>query len=419
MQSILPHLRQSKKASYVIANLSTARKNRLLLDFEKILAKNKKQIMAANQKDLRNFIGDEPVRERLELNDRKFQGLAQSIRDVKKLPDPINKIMETRRPENGLVIKKVCMPLGVLGVIYESRPNVTLDLAVLAMKSGNAVILKGGKEADNTNRAIVGCFHQALKKNRLPAASVYLISPDDDWKGAVMNAHGLIDVLIPRGSQRLIEWVRKEARIPVIETGAGVCHTFVDADYGVDTAAKIIFNAKTQRPSVCNALDTLVVIKSAAKKLLTSVSRVTLDTGVKLEIFADEPSFKILKNVYPASFLHPARPQDFGFEFLSLKMSIKTVKDFEEGLEFVKKHTSGHSEAILTNNSNHAKKFLKEVDAAAVYHNASTRFTDGGEFGFGAEVGISTQKLHSRGPMGLEALTSYKWVVEGRGQVRK
>lgn len=408
---------QVKKASYIVGNLTSQQKSRLLLDVEKILKNNKRQILAANRKDLQNFKGDESVHERLELDEKKFKGLLQSIRDVKKIADPIGQILETRKPANGLNIKKVTVPLGVVGVIYESRPNVTVDLAVLALKAGNAVVLKGGKEAYFTNRAIVDSIDRALVKHLLPTSAVYLIGPDDRWKDTVMNAHGLIDILIPRGSQRLIDWVRKEARIPTIETGAGVCHTFVDAGYNLEKAAKIIFNAKTQRPSVCNALDTLVVHREIAKKLLPVAAQLLLTKDVELR--CDAHAMNILRSHYPSSLLKKAQDSDFGFEFLSQKMAVKVVKNFEEGLEFVKKHTSGHSEAILTNDNNHAKRFLKEVDAAAVYHNASTRFTDGGEFGFGAEVGISTQKLHARGPMGLQALTSYKWVVEGKGQVRK
>lgn len=416
MNDILNHLHQSKKASAALAKLSSAQKNRLLLDFEKILKNQKKKILSVNQKDLKAFTGDESVRERLELNEKKFAGLLRTIQSVRNLPDPIGRTIEERRPKNGLIIKKISVPLGVVGVIYESRPNVTVDLAALCLKSGNAVILKGGKEAYFSNKVIVNCVHLALKKNHLPISSVHLIAPQDDWKDAVMNAHGLIDVLIPRGSQRLIEWVRKESRIPIIETGAGVCHVFADKNYDIKNAVDIIFNAKTQRPSVCNALDTLVVNKAIAKKLLPAAAQLLLTKNVELR--CDSHAHNILRGHYPEQLLKKAQTSDFGFEFLSQKMAIKIVKNFEEGLAFVKKYTSGHSEAILTFNKNHAARFLKEIDAAAVYHNASTRFTDGGEFGLGAEIGVSTQKLHARGPMGLMALTSYKWVVEGKGQVR-
>lgn len=416
MNDILHHLHQSKKASAALAKLSSAQKNRLLLDLKKILKNQKKKILSANQKDLNAFAGDESARERLELNEKKFAGLLRTIQSVKKLPDPIGRTIEESRPKNGLIIKKISVPLGVVGVIYESRPNVSVDLAALCLKSGNAVILKGGKEAYFSNKVIVNCVHLALKKNHLPISSVHLIAPQDDWKDEVMNAHGLIDVLIPRGSQRLIEWVRKESRIPIIETGAGVCHVFADKNYDIKNAVDIIFNAKTQRPSVCNALDTLVVHKDMAMKLLAKLALKMKEKNVEMR--CDPRSFSILRGKYPAALLKRAKADDFGREFLSLKLSIKTVNSFNEALKFVKRYTSGHSEAILTFDKNHAARFLKEIDAAAVYHNASTRFTDGGEFGLGAEVGVSTQKLHARGPMGLMALTSYKWAVSGMGQVR-
>ncbi len=324
--------------------------------------------------------------------------------------------METRKRPNGLVIKKISVPLGVVGVIYESRPNVTVDLAVLALKTGNAIVLKGGKEAYSTNKVLVSIIHRALKKHGLSSDLVFLVDPASNWKKDLLNAHGLVDVLIPRGGQGLINWVRENSHLPIIETGAGVCHTFVD-NYDVKKSVDIIVNSKTQAPAVCNALDTLVVNHQMLKKLMPALAAPLAEWGV--EIFADNDSYRALKNIYPAKLLHMAKPEHFGREFLSLKMSIKTVKNFAEGLAFVKKYTSGHSEAILTNNRRHSSAFLKQIDAAAVYHNASTRFTDGGEFGMGAEVGISTQKLHARGPMGLEALTSYKWIVEGNGQTRK
>jgi glutamate-5-semialdehyde dehydrogenase len=292
---------------------------------------------------------------------------------------------------------------------------VTADLAVLALKSGNAVALKGGKEANESNKTLVGLFHQVLKHHGLPKETVLLIDPKSEWEKTLLSAHGLVDVLIPRGGAGLINWVRQNSRLPVIETGAGVCHTFAE-DYDVKKSVAIIVNARVQRPSVCNSLDTLVVTKKMLNKLMPALAAQLAE--YKVLIFADAPSYQTLKNIYPAELLQKAKPEHFGVEFLSLKMSIKTVSNFNEGLAFIKKYTSGHSEAILTKNLRHASEFLKQIDASTVYHNASTRFTDGGEFGMGAEVGVSTQKLHARGPMGLEALTSYKWIVEGNGQIR-
>ena len=260
-------------------------------------------------------------------------------------------------------------------------------------------------------------MRKVLTKHGLPAELFLMIDPKSEWKNILLNAHGLVDVIIPRGGRGLIEFVRQNARIPIIETGAGVCHTFIDENYDIEKAVKIILNAKTQRPAVCNSLDTLVVHKKILKKLLPALVSGLAKYGV--EIFADLPSYKILQSAYPKHLLKHSRSSDYGREFLALKMAVKTVGSFEEGLHFVQAHTSGHSEAVLTKNASHAKQFCDSVDAAAVYINASTRFTDGEEFGMGAEVGVSTQKLHARGPMGASALTSYKWVVSGNGQIRK
>ncbi len=415
MGDLTVKLKKTKRASVKLAGLPSGDRSRLLRDGAKAILKNAKKILAANQKDLKAFGGDESVRERLELNPKKIKGIIKSVVDVAALPDPLNRVLDFSSRPNGLKISKVSVPLGVVGVIYESRPNVTVDLAVLALKTGNAVVLKGGKEAFKSNKILVSLFRQVLKKHGLPREAVLLIDPKSEWKKDLLSAHGLVDVLIPRGSNNLINWVRENSRLPVIETGAGVCHTFAD-DYNIKKSVAIIVNAKTRRPSVCNALDTLVVNKPMVKELLQALAAPLAEYRVK--IFADAPSRRILKNIYPAELLQKAGPEHFGVEFLSLKMSVKTVNSFTEGLKFIKKHTSGHSEAILTNNKHHASIFLKEIDAAAVYHNASTYFTDGGQFGMGAEVGISTQKLHARGPMGLGALTSYKWMVEGSGQIR-
>jgi len=415
VDNLTNHLQKIKIAQARLAGLNVHDRNRVLVELSRLLKMHQKQILAANVRDLKNLKGEE-MRDRLMLNEKRLVGMAKGLLDVAKLPDPLNKILEIRKPKNGLIINKISVPLGVVAVIYESRPNVTIDLFGLAFKSGNGLILKGGSEAYETNRVLVSLIHQSLQKLALPASLVYLIAPKENWQKILLNAHNLVDVIIPRGSSGLIKWVRKNSRVPIIETGAGVCHTFVDASANIAQAVKIITNAKTQRPSVCNALDTLVVHRAMLKKLLPPLAIELAKFDV--EIFADNSSHHVLKNLYPPASFKLARPEHFGVEFLSLKMSIKTVKNFEEGLEFIKKYTSGHSEAILSSDRHHISQFLKEVDAATVYANASTRFSDGSEFGMGGEVGVSTQKLHARGPMGLEALTSYKWVVLGKGQIR-
>jgi glutamate-5-semialdehyde dehydrogenase len=410
-------LKKVKEASLKLAQLDNKTRNQILRGFANALEKNKVMILRTNRRDLKFFKGSDAMRERLELDNRKLRGIIASIKDVAKLPDPLNNILESRKRPNGLMVKKISVPLGVVGVIYESRPNVTVDLAVFAVKSGNAVVLKGGKESFHTNQALVRIMRNVLKKFKLPSDLIMLITPTMNWQAGLLNAHDFIDVLIPRGSNSLIDWVRENATVPVIETGAGVCHVFVDQPYDTDKGAKIVFNAKTRRPSVCNALDTLVIHKKMSEKLLSQLARPL--SRHQVEIFADRESYSLLEKYYPKKLLHRAKAIDYGKEFLSLKMSIKTVDDYAVGLKFIQKHTSGHSEAILTNSQNHARRFMEEVDAAAVYHNASIAFTDGGEFGMGAEVGISTQKLHARGPMSLESLTSYKWLVFGHGQVRR
>jgi glutamate-5-semialdehyde dehydrogenase len=432
MNNLLVKLQNAKKHQPSLALLSLAERNKILISVAELLKKNKRKILSANGQDLKNLQRMD-MRDRLVLNDKRLLSMEQGLQALTKLPDSLNKILEKKDLKNGLHLSKISVPLGVVAVIYESRPNVTIDLAGLAIKTGNALVLKGGSEAHQTNKILTSLIHQALAKHRLSPDLVYLIDPKESWQKVLLNAHGLVDVLIPRGSSGLIEWVRKNSRLPIIETGAGVCHIFVDDKTDPVKAAEIIVNAKTQRPDVCNALDTVVihrkslnaVMSELAKKFIAFSQWAPLRSAMvpigqrHVEIFADDETYRILKNVYPMKVLRKAKPTDFGKEFLSLKMSIKTVGSFEEGLEFVKQKTSGHSESILSKNPKHIARFLNEVDAAVVYQNASTRFTDGGEFGMGAEVGISTQKLHARGPMGLEALTSYKWVAKGNWLLRK
>ncbi len=413
---LLHQLQKAKKQRAKFAALNLAQRNKILRDLAEMLKKYQRQILQANARDLKN-LARSSIKDRLLLNENRIQAMANGLLKVAKLPDPLNKILEKRKLKNGLSLQKISVPLGTLAVIYESRPNVTVDLAGLAIKSGNALVLKGGSEAHASNKILVELIHRALKQRGLPSEVVYFIEPKDNWQKTLLNAHGLVDVLIPRGSNALIQWVRQNSRLPVIETGAGVCHIFVDNNVDVKKTVDIIINAKTTGPAICNSLDTLVIHKESLRDVLLAASKRLAQHGV--EIFADNDSHRVLEKIYPHQLLHKAKAADYGKEFLSLKMAIKTVKNFDEGLNFVKQKTSGHSESILSNYNDHIKRFLKEVDAACVYANASTRFTDGEEFGMGAEVGISTQKLHARGPMGLEALTSYKWIAEGNWLTRK
>ena len=337
---------------------------------------------------------------------------------VAKLPDPIGEISDEKRRPSGIVVSRMRVPLGVLGVIYEARPNVTIEISSLGLKSGNAIVLKGGKEAINSNQILVKIIQKALVKNGFSKYTVQLIGTNQRSLVADMiRMNKYIDVIVPRGGRRLIDFVRDNASVPVIETGAGVCHTYVEKSADLKKAVRIVVNAKTQRPSVCNALDTLVLDSQIAKKFLALLSEELSKHSVLLR--ADSVSYYILKKYYPNSLLKKAKLSDFSKEFLGLEMSIKTVNNAKQAMDFIQEYSSGHSEAILTKNAKLGQIFLRTIDAAAVYVNTSTRFTDGFEFGLGAEVGISTQKLHARGPMGLKALTSMKWIVNSDWKGRK
>lgn len=416
-QQFKRQLMQAQQASQKLAALTTAQKNKILADFSVALTKNATMILAANKRDFAKLSKDYPHGDRLLLTKDRLKNMAESVRAVTKLPDPVGKIIQKRTLKNGLRLSKISVPFGVVGIIYESRPNVTAEIFSLTLKTGNVVILKGGPDAEHSNRAIIKIIHAILKRHSLPTEAVVNIDPiNRALVRQMMRAQGLIDVLIPRGSNRLIEAVRKTALIPVIETGAGVCHVYVEKSANLTWAKNIIGNAKTRRVSVCNALDTLVIDHSIARVLFETLTPELAKKEVIL--YSDPPSYKILASLYPAKLLKKARPSDFGREFLSMAMAIKTVAGAGEGLAHIKKYTSGHSEAIVTSDKKTADRFTHEVDAAAVYVNAPTSFTDGFEFGLGAEIGISTQKLHARGPMGLAELTTYKWVIMGQGQVR-
>lgn len=416
-QHLKQQLTRAKKASRVLARVPTAKKNVFLRALARALQANRSSIVAANARDLAKQAADYPLRDRLLLTEPRLADMAKGIRNVVTLPDPVGEVLEKRILPNGLHLSRVRTPLGVIGIIYEARPNVTMEIASLTVKTGNVAVLKGGEDAHETNTILVQMIRRVLKRCGLPEDAVTMI---DSFARSVsdelMQASDFLDLLIPRGSDRLIQYVRKHATVPVIETGAGVCHTYVHKSADLAQAVRVVENAKTRRTGVCNALDTIIMDASIAKPLLAKLSPVFTRHGV--EIFADAESYSLLSGLYPSELLRKAAPTDFGREFLSMKCSIKIVKNADEAIAFIQNKTSGHSEAILTRNKNIARRFTEQIDAAAVYVNASTAFTDGFQFGLGAEIGISTQKLHARGPMALQELTSYKWVIRGRGQIR-
>ncbi len=387
----------------------------VLLELATQAEENAGYILTENQKDLDRMDPEDPKFDRLKLSVERIQAIAEDMRNVAKLDSPVGKVLsETVRP-NGLKIKKVTVPFGVIGIIYEARPNVTFDVFSLCLKSGNACVLKGGSDAIYSNQAIVSIIQNVLRKFEIDEHTVALLPAGREETNEMLRAHGYIDLIIPRGSQGLINFVRENATIPVIETGAGICHTYFDEYGDAEKGREIIFNAKTRRPSVCNALDCLVIHKSRLNELPAFAEKLS---EANVLIYADEKSYEVLQGKYPNELLQPATEESFGTEFLSLKMAVKTVGSFEEAVEQVNKNSSKHSEAIITENEKRITTYQKLIDASSVYSNASTAFTDGAQFGLGAEIGISTQKLHARGPMALEELTSYKWIIEGDGQVR-
>jgi glutamate-5-semialdehyde dehydrogenase len=373
-------------------------------------------LLNENQKDLDRMDTSDPKHDRLKLTAARIQDIAKDMVNVAGLPNPLGRILSEQTMPNGLEIKKISVPLGIVGVIYEARPNVTFDVFALCFKTGNVCVLKGGSDAEFSNKAIIRIVHNILAKHHINKNVAILLPPEREATEALLNATGYIDVLIPRGSQQLIDRVRQQSKVPVIETGAGIVHTYFDETADLQKGSEIICNAKTRRVSVCNALDCLIIHSSRLADL-PQIGKLLAEKEV--EIYADEDSYKALDGNYRKALLHKANPEHFGTEFLSLKMAIKTVNGFSEALDQIARHSSKHSEAIITEDAANAAVFLNKVDAAAVYVNASTAFTDGAQFGLGAEIGISTQKLHARGPMGLQELTSYKWLVKGDGQVRK
>ena len=414
-ETIITQLGAVLQASREIITLTDEAINRLLCDLADRIPAHQEAILAANKKDVERMDPADPMVDRLLLNQARLEAIAADIRNVASLTSPLDVVLEERVLQNGLGLKKVTVPIGVIGIIYEARPNVTFDVFALCLKSGNATVLKGGSDAMYSNLAIVELIHSVLKEHGINPDTIYLLPAEREAAAIMLNAVGYIDMIIPRGSQKLIDFVRNNAKVPVIETGAGIVHTYFDKSGDLELGKQVIFNAKTRRPSVCNALDTLIIHRDRLGDLPALVEPL-LEKQVLL--FADEAAFAALHGHYPDSLLQLADPEHFGTEFLSLKMSVKTVSSLEEALEHIAHYSSRHSEAIIATDAATTATFLKRVDAAVVYANTSTAFTDGAQFGLGAEIGISTQKLHARGPMALKELTTYKWIMEGNGQVR-
>jgi len=404
-----------QSASRTINLLTDEKINHILLAVADAAVAQSDFILEENKKDLSRMDPKDPKYDRLMLTKERIEGIAGDIRNVATLPSPLGKILsETTRP-NGMKISKVTVPFGVIGIIYEARPNVSFDVFSLCLKSGNACLLKGGSDAHDSNTAIVSIIQTVLEKEGVNQEIVTLLPPDREATAEMLNAVGYVDLIIPRGSQGLINFVRDNSRIPVIETGAGVCHTYFDESGDLEKGADIIYNSKTRRVSVCNSLDCVVV----NEKRLSDIPALCIKMAEKnVIIYADEPAYAALQGKYPAELLAHATVDSFGTEFLDYKLAIKTVASLEEAIDHITKYSSKHSEAIVSEDAQHISIFEKMVDAACIYANVSTAFTDGAQFGLGAEIGISTQKLHARGPMALEELTSYKYIVRGNGQIR-
>jgi glutamate-5-semialdehyde dehydrogenase len=404
---------KTKRASKSLALLSDQQRNEILLTVADAIIKNQERILKANAEDLAKMDKSNPLYDRLQLTESRLEGIASDMCNVAKLPTPLGHITKQKTLPNGLRLCRISVPFGVIGMIYEARPNVTFDVFSLCFKSGNACVLKGGKDADCSNRAEVALIHEVLEKFGVSKDVVALLPATHEATGEMLNAVGYIDLCIPRGGRKLIDFVRDTARVPVIETGAGVVNTYFDKDGDVEMGKAIINNAKTRRVSVCNALDCLLVHQDRLVDLAELVEQVSEKHVI---IYADEKAYASLVGKYP--YLEHATADSFGTEFMDYKLAIKTVASLEEALAHIDENGSGHSEAIITQDKATAQKFQQMVDAACVYWNAPTSFTDGAQFGLGAEIGISTQKLGPRGPMALEEICTYKWLIEGEGQIR-
>ena len=416
--------KQARDAARHLARLSTEIKNATLLAIADNIQSASREILGANASDIAAGKGaglTSALLDRLTLNPARLDGIVSELRGVAGLPDPVGEIFDAQTLPNGLRVHKQRVPVGVLAVIYEARPNVTIDVAGLAIKTGNAVILRGGSETLNSNRALVSVIRKALQACELPADIVQFIDdPDRARVGELLQMYEYVDMLIPRGGAALHKFCRENSRIPVITGGIGICHLFVDASADLEAAVNVIHNAKVQRPSVCNALDTVLVHRSIAREFLPVLAERLHQSGVSLQV--DPGALHFLAQVSGEeglpSYITPAGPQDFDTEWLALILGVKVVEDLDEAIAHIEVHSTAHSDGILTRNETHAQRFVTEVDSAAVYVNASTRFTDGAQLGLGAEVAISTQRLHARGPMGLRELTTYKWVIQGDNHIR-
>lgn len=408
-------LKECRKASKALASADESQLNNVLLTLADLLVENQQLILTENQKDMVKMDDSNPKKDRLMLNEARIKGLADSLHSIAKLPSPCNAVLMEQTMENGIKLQKIAVPMGVVGAIYESRPNVTIDIAALSLKSSNGCILRGGSDAYHSNVVLVSFVHEALVQHGFDPKVVCLFPIDRKYISELLTAVKYVDLIIPRGSQNLINFVRENSKIPTIETGAGVCHTYVAESADIDMAVDIVVNAKVTRPSVCNSLDTMVLHKSVLAEFISKVCPKLIEYNV--EVFADERSYPYFSDQkYPL--LQKAVEEDFGREFLSFKCSVKVVDGLDEALDHIEKYSSRHSEAIVSSDQKECDIFINSIDAAAVYSNASIRFTDGAEFGLGAEIGISTQKLHARGPFALEKLVTEKWIGRGSGQIR-
>ena len=406
---------KARKACREIILIGEDQVNRVLFDLAEEAEKSAGDLIMENKKDLDRMEPSDPKYDRLKLTEFRIRDIASDLRNVVSLKSPLGEVIEEKNLKNGLHLKKIRVALGAIGIIYEARPNVTFDVFALCLKSGNVCILKGGSDAEYSNKAILSRIHKVLERNHLPSYLVQLLPATREATNDLLGAVGYVDMIIPRGSQNLIDFVRQHARVPVIETGAGIVHTYFDESGDRDDGKAIITNAKLRRVSVCNALDCLLI----HEKRLPDLPFMVAELGAQhVQLFADERSMAVLSGKYPQDYLLPARQEHYGTEFLSKKMAVKTVDSISGALDHIARYSSRHSEAIIAKNEDAIQRFYNEVDAAVVYSNTSTAFTDGAQFEMGAEIGISTQKLHARGPMALRELTSYKWLVRGEGHTR-
>ena len=406
----------AKKASRGLALISDEKRNEVLNAVADAIHANEAALLEANQDDLSRMEQSNPLYDRLLLTPKRLADIASDMRHVSQLPSPLGRVLKEKTLDNGLHLRRVSVPFGVIGMVFEARPNVAFDVFSLCFKSGNACVLKGGKDADSSNQAIIALIHQVLQQHGIDTGVVQLLPATHEATAAMLNAVGYIDVCIPRGGRKLIDFVRDNAKVPVIETGAGVVHAYFDKDGDLDKGKRIIHNAKTRRVSVCNALDCLIIHKDRIADLPELVAPLAASN---VRLYADQAAQSILTgSSYPQQLIEQARENHYGTEFMDYKLAIRTVASLDEAIEHITENGSGHSECIITENKEAAQQFEAQIDAACVYVNAPTSFTDGAQFGLGAEIGISTQKLGPRGPMALEEITTYKWLIEGDGQVR-